>query len=207
MAHQRATFSVVGSMLTRRNRSIAMSVALGPLYDHTLGTYDGLYAYTDTSQARHINDTAQLISQSMIDTGSGGTCIEFFYHMYVLSEIRSEFSLTCSLLHFHIITQIFFRYGVGTGALTLYLQKEGFQPIPMWSLTGPQGDDWFQGKVGFVMNSDHSILIESRLTTTKDGDSALDDIVIRNGYCPTFPAYAGLSDGYTTATPAITSKM
>lgn len=85
MVHLRTTFSVVGSMLSRRNRSIAMSVALGPLFDHTLGTYDGLYAYTDTSQGRRINDTARLISQSMLDTGSGGMCIEFFYHMYVLS--------------------------------------------------------------------------------------------------------------------------
>jgi hypothetical protein len=87
------------------------------------------------------------------------------------------------------------------------LQKEGFQSIPMWSLTGPQGDDWYQGKVGFLINSDHSILIESRLTQIKDGDMGLDDIVITNGYCPTFPVFAEIPDGYTTAPPAVTSRM
>ena len=54
---------------------------LGPLYDHTLGTDDGSYAFIDTNKNRKINDTAVLVSQSMPATGSGGMCLEFFYHM------------------------------------------------------------------------------------------------------------------------------
>ncbi|CAF4487647.1 unnamed protein product, partial [Rotaria magnacalcarata] len=66
-------------------------------------------------------------------------------------------------------------FGDGIGALTVYLQKEGFQPIPMWTLSGHQDDNWFQGKVGFVVDSDHSLLIEAKITQTDEGDIGIDD--------------------------------
>lgn len=54
---------------------------LGPLVDHTTGTWEGAYAFIDSSGNRKINDTAILVSQSMPDTSDSGMCIEFFYHM------------------------------------------------------------------------------------------------------------------------------
>lgn len=92
------------------------------------------------------------------------------------------------------------RYGDGVGTLTVYLQKEGFQPIPMWSLSGQQEDDWFQGKVGFVVDSDHSLLIEAKITSNDEGDIGLDDFSIINGYCPTYPSFAIPANGLTTPT-------
>jgi hypothetical protein len=150
---------------------------LGPLFDHTLGTSEGLYAYIDSSQNRKINDTAVLISQLMPDTGVNGMCIEFFYHMY----------------------------GKGIGTLTVYLQREGVQPIAMWALRGEQNDEWLQGKVGFIIASDYSILIEGKITGDDEGDIALDDISITNGNCPLYPAYAA-SEGTTTTIPATTTR-
>jgi hypothetical protein len=98
------------------------------------------------------------------------------------------------------------RYGYGTGILTVYLQIEGYGTIPMWQLSGEQGDDWFQGRVGFSGSLDHSILIESRLTLTTHGDMGLDDISIKPGYCPTIPTFADPSPGLTTPTQPTTPK-
>ena len=75
------------TLLSGKNRSIykkmfsSSAFSIGPLFDHTLGTADGSYAFIDTNQIRKLNDTALLISQSMADTGLGGKCLEFFYHM------------------------------------------------------------------------------------------------------------------------------
>jgi hypothetical protein len=151
---------------------------LGPLFDHTVGTSQGSYAYIDSNQNRKINDTAVLISQSMPDTGLNGMCVEFFYHMY----------------------------GEGIGTLTVYLQKEGFQPIAMWTLHGEQDDEWYQGKAGFIVTSDHSILIQAKITENDDGDIAIDDISITNGYCPLYPAYAAPED-LTTVMPPTTMRV
>ncbi|CAF4767198.1 unnamed protein product, partial [Rotaria sp. Silwood1] len=151
----------------------------GPLTDHTLGTDDGSYGYIDTNQQRKLNDTAVLISHSMTDTGSSGMCFEFFYHMF----------------------------GDGIGTLTVYLQKEGFQPIPMWTLSGQQEDYWFQGKVGFIVNSDHSILIEAKITQNEEGNIGIDDLSITNGYCPTYPAYAVPPNSLTTVQPVVTTGV
>lgn len=99
------------------------------------------------------------------------------------------------------------RYGLGIGRLTAYLQLEGFQPLAMWTLVGEQEDDWLQGKVGFAVGSDHSILFEARIMDLDDGDIAIDDIAITNGYCNTLPVYAVPDSGLTTtATPATTPK-
>ena len=88
----------------------------------------------------------------------------------------------------------------------MYSQKEGSQPTPIWTLTGEQDDDWFQGKAGFIINSDHSVLIEARIAQTSDGDIAIDDISITNGYCPTYPQYA-VPDGSLTTTVPTTVKV
>jgi len=90
--------------------------------------------------------------------------------------------------------------------LNVYLQNEGFTPLIMWTLSGEQPDQWFQGKVGFMINSDHSLLIEAKITSNEEGDIAIDDISITNGYCPIFPAFALPSGGLTTTTE-ITTEM
>ncbi len=156
-----------------------MIFILGPLFDHTLGTSEGSYAYIDSNKNRKINDKAVLISQSMPATALSGMCIEFFYHMY----------------------------GPGIGQLTVYMQKEGFQPLSMWTLGGHQDDEWFQGKTGFIMTSDYSILIEAKITENDEGDIAIDDISITNGYCQTFPAYAVPENGFTTEVPSVTPAV
>ncbi|CAF4316883.1 unnamed protein product, partial [Rotaria magnacalcarata] len=63
------------------------------------------------------------------------------------------------------------------------------------------------GKVGFVVDSDHSLLIEAKITQTDEGDIGIDDLLITNGYCPTFPVFATPPDAYTTTRPAVTTGI
>ncbi|CAF1671842.1 unnamed protein product [Rotaria magnacalcarata] len=71
----------------------------------------------------------------------------------------------------------FFLAGDGIGALTVYLQKEDL---------------------------DHSLLIEAKITQNDEDDIGTDDLLITNGYCPRFPAYATPPDAYTTTRPTVT---
>ena len=78
----------------------------------------------------------------------------------------------------------------------------------MWTLTGEQDDDWFQGKVGFIISDDHSLLIEAKLSQyVEDGDIGIDDIAITNGYCPIYPTYAVPAIGLTTPSTPMTTKV
>jgi hypothetical protein len=99
---------------------------------------------------------------------------------------------------------LFFRFGPGIGTLTVYLQNEGFPPVAIWTLSGKQPDDWFQGKAGFILHSDHSLLFEAKITSNDEGDIAIDDIAITNVYCATLPSYAIPGSGLTTTTTTTT---
>lgn len=76
----------------------------------------------------------------------------------------------------------------------------------MWTLSGEQPDEWHQGKAGFTIHSDHSLLIEAKIVSNEVGDIAIDDISITNGHCPIFPTSAIPSHGLTTTTQ-ITTEM
>lgn len=82
--------------------------------DHTYGTSVGYYMYIETSFPQQENDQARLISPEYTIT-SGGSCLQFFYHMW----------------------------GRSTGTLNVFL-KEGttIQGSPLWSLRGDQGNLW-----------------------------------------------------------------
>ena len=98
----------------------------------------------------------------------------------------------------------FFRYGPGIGTLNVYVQSEGSPPIAIWSLSGEQPDSWWQGKAGFTIHSDHSLLIEAKIVSLEEGDIAIDDISITNGACPTYPSFAIPPEGLTTTTKITT---
>lgn len=84
---------------------------------------------------------------------------------------------------------------------------EGFQPLAIWSLAGEQDDDWFQGKVGFSVSADHSLLIEAKVTQNDEGDIAVDDISMTNGYCTLLPPFATPESGLTTTAAPVTTKV
>lgn len=90
--------------------------------------------------------------------------------------------------------------------MNVYVQIEGSPPLAIWSLSGEQPDGWWQGKAGFTIHADHSLLFEAKITSLAEGDIALDDISITNGACPTFPPSAIPIGGLTTTT-IITTPM
>ena len=77
----------------------------------------------------------------------------------------------------------------------------------MWTLSGEQTDDWLQGRVGILLNSFHSILIEGKITRNDEGDIGIDDISITNGYCQISPILATPNTGLTTPRPLTTIGM
>lgn len=118
-------------------------------------------------------------------------------------ECALNFSITCKDSVSISQSQdscFFLRYGPGIGTLNVYLQNEGSPPLLAWTISGEQPDRWHQGKVGFVVHNDHSILIEAKITSNEEGDIAVDDITVLNEYCPTYPSTSIPSDGLTTTT-------
>jgi hypothetical protein len=82
--------------------------------DHTYGTGIGYYMYIETSDPQKPGDKARLISPEY-DVGLGGSCLQFFYHMW----------------------------GASTGAFNVYLKVgTDIEGSPLWALSGDQGDFW-----------------------------------------------------------------
>lgn len=70
--------------------------------------------YIETSIPRKPGDKARLISPQY-DIGAGGSCLQFFYHMW----------------------------GMDTGALNVYLKVgNNVEGSPLWALNGDQGNLW-----------------------------------------------------------------
>ena len=84
--------------------------------DHTYESSVGHYMYIETSSPQKPGDIARLISPEY-DVSPGGSCLQFFYHMW----------------------------GSDTGAFNVYLKAStdiSFQGAPLWALIGDQDDLW-----------------------------------------------------------------
>lgn len=102
--------------------------------DHTLGTSEGYYMYIETSYPRQPGDKARLISPAY-DSVTGGSCLEFFYHMW----------------------------GPSTGALNVFLKANNFvQGAPLWALSGDQDDLWRVARGSILSSGKYQVIADLR---------------------------------------------
>ncbi|KAM7376464.1 hypothetical protein PAMP_006195 [Pampus punctatissimus] len=139
-------------------------------------TYSGFYMYIETSRPRLKGDKARLLSptfnmgsKSSSSSSSVSTnptyCFAFYYHMY----------------------------GKHIGALNVFLRQKGqtVTDTSVWSLTGNQGDRWWQAKVNIHPNTAFQMVMEGVRGAGIEGDIAIDDITIEEGECKDPPPING----------------
>ncbi|KAK3084897.1 hypothetical protein FSP39_020980 [Pinctada imbricata] len=133
------------------------SSGTGPTADHTLGTQQGYYMYTEASGPRRAGDKARLISP--LFTWNSTLCLLFYYNLY----------------------------GLHTGTLNVYVkQGTGDLGRPSVSISGNQGNLWKLGKVNIPLSTAQNgfkVVFEGVIGNGYEGDMAIDDISIQEGQC------------------------
>ncbi|XP_065351077.1 MAM and LDL-receptor class A domain-containing protein 1-like [Cloeon dipterum] len=147
----------------------------GPAMDCTSyfhGGMEGGYGYIDSSYPRRPGDVARLSSPEMDATGvDTPLCLSFWTHMY----------------------------GNGIGTLTILLMdvREGNER-DIWTLSGEQGNAWYQAEVPVSSPNPFKIVIVGKVGKNIMGDIAVDDLAFRVGSCPTAPQIAAPMPGDCT---------
>jgi len=77
----------------------------------------------------------------------------------------------------------------------------------IWSLSGQQGNQWLEGRVALskIPSISYWIVFEGIRGNSYRGDIAIDDILIKDGSCPTLPANADPNPLSTT--PVVTTPF
>nr|XP_026692074.1 uncharacterized protein LOC104266090 isoform X2 [Ciona intestinalis] len=138
------------------NTGATSSADTGPITDHTSGTVAGKYIYLEASNPRYPAQITRISSPTMRPTTT--QCLQFYYHMH----------------------------GVDIGALNVYIRSDNNPNDlgnPVWTKSGPQGNDWFLGRVSIVSATSFQVVFEGVRGDDYHGDIALDDVVINDGHC------------------------
>ncbi|CAF1552804.1 unnamed protein product, partial [Adineta steineri] len=139
-----------------RHKGSTSSSTTGATNDHTYGTNFGYYMYIETSAPQKTGDKARLISPEY-DVAAGGSCLQFFYHMW----------------------------GDSTGAFNVYLKVgANLEARPLWALSGDQGDFWRPARATIQTSGKFQVVFEGVVGPSFTGDISLDDITISPGACP-----------------------
>lgn len=130
----------------------------GPNADRN-GDIKGKYVYLEASHPRVPGDKTRLVSGSFFQTSTTGQCFRFFYHMY----------------------------GSDIGELNIYV-KSGATEKLVWTLSGNQGNKWFNGQVTVGTGSKtYKVIIEGIRGKSYTADIAVDDFTFIPGSCSTIP--------------------
>ena len=135
------------------------SSGTGPSVDHTLGTAAGYYLFIETSSPRVAGDTAILESPCIDLTGVSEAELSLWYHMYGASIGTLDVQVASST-------------GDSCGALGSYASA--------WSLSGDQGNTWYEANVdldGYVGGSIQIHILGIR-GSSYTGDIAIDDVLV-----------------------------
>ena len=95
----------------------------GPVSDHTTGGSAGYYVYIETSSPRKANETARIESATIPATQQ--KCLQFWYHMY----------------------------GPHVDTLNVYTKINNQLGVPVWTLSGTQGNKWRHAVVSLTVSS------------------------------------------------------
>ncbi|XP_041480950.1 MAM and LDL-receptor class A domain-containing protein 2-like [Lytechinus variegatus] len=150
----------------RRNKGDTSSEGTGPKVDHTLGTDEGYYIYTEASNPKKLGERARLASFTIAGSRTSRCSMRFFYHMR----------------------------GTGMGTLTVYTRTQINGPLtPIWSMSRDQGNIWYYQMLEIDSDVDYQIIIEGSIGTTTDGDIALDDISLTPNCAPASESIPAIS--------------
>lgn len=137
----------------------------GPIRDRSsllFGGTAGGYAYIDSKYPRRPGDQARLFSPSLSETAQGDPlCLRFWTHMH----------------------------GPGVGALRIMRQSADAE-TELWSLSGPAGNQWYQGQVPVPADSEFRLILVAEVGAVGLGDIAIDDVSLTEGVCPLLPQAA-----------------
>ncbi|XP_038071818.1 MAM and LDL-receptor class A domain-containing protein 1-like [Patiria miniata] len=135
----------------------------GPDSDHTVGTSNGFYMYTEASDPRVASDKARLDSPKAIAPVTGA-CVRFWYHMY----------------------------GTGMGSLTVYTgDGQGGLGPARWSANGNSGNKWLNASIDIASGVEFQVSFVGERGSDYHGDIAIDDISVNEGDCiPPVPSSA-----------------
>ncbi|MBN3314729.1 MDGA2 protein, partial [Atractosteus spatula] len=151
---------------TRHNaatRQIMYTPNTGPNSDRT-GSKQGFYMYIETSRPRREGEKARLLTpifnvapKNPYGATNSAYCFSFYYHMY----------------------------GRHIGTLNAYLRLKGQTSLesPMWTLSGNQGERWWQARVNIHPTSSFQMMLEGIRGPGMEGDIAIDDVSIDEGEC------------------------
>ncbi|XP_015206052.1 MAM domain-containing glycosylphosphatidylinositol anchor protein 2 isoform X4 [Lepisosteus oculatus] len=151
---------------TRHNaatRQIMYTPNTGPSSDRT-GSKQGFYMYIETSRPRREGEKARLLTpifnvapKNPYGATNSAYCFSFYYHMY----------------------------GRHIGTLNAYLRLKGQTSLesPMWTLSGNQGERWWQARVNIHPTSSFQMMLEGIRGPGMEGDIAIDDVSIDEGEC------------------------
>ncbi|CAG0907165.1 unnamed protein product, partial [Darwinula stevensoni] len=143
----------------------------GPRRDRTSAAFGGKsggYAYIHSAYPRKPGDRARLASGNWRATDiDQPLCMRFWTHMF----------------------------GNGIGTLSVYIQPANQDLRRLWTMSGPQGNTWYQSQVPIASTSDFRILFEATVGRNGLGDIAIDDISFSKDVCPTSPQEASLAKG------------
>ncbi|XP_070566390.1 MAM and LDL-receptor class A domain-containing protein 1-like [Ptychodera flava] len=142
-----------------RQSGATSSLDTGPSIDHTTGTSTGYYVYIETSSPRVIGEEADFVSELLDATPASGTCLHFWYHMY----------------------------GQTLGTLQVIVRPVTGSEVTIWTLSGDQGDQWFEGQVRIDSTYQYRVAFVGTVGSSFTGDIALDDISTDYSPCPTLP--------------------
>eukprot|EP00057_Strongylocentrotus_purpuratus_P003675 XP_003727122.1 PREDICTED: MAM and LDL-receptor class A domain-containing protein 1 [Strongylocentrotus purpuratus] len=122
----------------------------GPQYDHTTGTTEGWYIYTESSDRRRNGDRAIIVSYPIVGITSGKQCsVRFFYHME----------------------------GQGIGTLNVYTRTAINGPLTLlWSEDKQLGEQWNYWSQELYEQNDFQVVFEGVMGFTAESDIGLDDI-------------------------------
>ncbi|XP_041480826.1 MAM and LDL-receptor class A domain-containing protein 1-like [Lytechinus variegatus] len=122
----------------------------GPQYDHTTGTVEGWYVYTESSDRRRNGDRAVMVSFPIVGVTSGKECaVRFFYHME----------------------------GQGIGTLNVYTRTAINGPLNLlWSQDRQTGEQWNYQNLELNEENDFQVVFEGVIGYTAESDIGLDDI-------------------------------
>ncbi|MCO6439031.1 MAG: S8 family serine peptidase [Phycisphaerae bacterium] len=126
------------------------SSSTGPSGDHTTGS--GYYMYIETSSPRVLGDYAILEGPCLDLTGTSTVDFSFWYHMY----------------------------GATIGALDVEVSDDCTNWTNVWSLSGNQGNTWYQANISLDAYAGSTIRVRFIGTrgSSYTGDIAIDDIAV-----------------------------